>query len=204
MSIFSRLFAAGADLAEGRGLGKLRAKLAAGVEGVVVEVGAGAGHSLSHYGPQVSEVIAIEPDPYLRSVAAQRATERVRVVEGAAENLPVADGVADAVVFSLVLCSVNDQAAALAEAARVLRPGGRLHLLEHVVSPSNGLLRSVQRALDASVWPRMFGGCHCARDTVAAVEAAGFTWQVLEPRNYPERPRLPVSPHVYAVATRPS
>ena len=99
----------------------------------------------------------------------------------------MADGEADAVVFTLVLCSV-DQAAALAEARRVLRPGGELRFLEHVRAHEPGAVRGVQRVLDATVWPRLFGGCHLARDTAAAIEEAGFTVTELERLSFPEGP----------------
>ncbi len=200
--VFVRVFAAVAALAEDRGLGKLRAKAVAGIEGTVVEVGAGSGLNFAHYSDSVSQIIAVEPEAYLRERAATLADERVRLLEGTAEALPVADDSADAVLFCLVLCSVTDQAAALTEAARVLRPGGTLHLLEHVQAHRPGPMRSLQRGLDATVWPALFGGCHCSRDTEAAVEAAGFEWVVKERRHYPDVPRLPVSPHVYAVARR--
>jgi SAM-dependent methyltransferase len=98
---------------------------------------------------------------------------------GTAGRLPAPDRSADAVVCSLVLCSVPDQERALAEVVRVLRPGGELRFYEHVVS--HGRARALgQRLLDATVWPRLAGGCHLGRDTGAAIAAAGLVVDQLE------------------------
>ena len=119
--------------------------------------------------------------------------------DAVATRLPVADAEADAVVCSLVLCSV-DQAGALAEARRVLRPGGELRFMEHVRAHEPGMGRRLQRVLDATVWPRLFGGCHVARDTVRAIEAAGFTVTELERFTFPEHGHGPASAAVLGCA----
>ena len=95
------------------------------------------------------------------------------MVNGVADELPVEDGSCDGAVASLVLCSVPDPARALAELRRILRDGGELRFYEHVLSDRPGRARA-QRAVDALFWPRAFGGCHTARDTPAAIAAAGF------------------------------
>ena len=105
---------------------------------------------------------------------------------------------ADAVVVSLVLCSVAGQAAALREIRRVPKPGGRLRFLEHVQADTPGLAR-VQRVLDATLWPRVAGGCHTGRDTAVAIERAGF--QSLDRYLFPEA-RTPVSFHLLGTAIR--
>jgi ubiquinone/menaquinone biosynthesis C-methylase UbiE len=110
------------------------------------------------------------------------------------------DGAADAVVFCLVLCSVEDPAAALGEARRVLRSGGRLVLLEHVQAHRPGVTRRVQAGLDATVWPYLFGGYHVGRDTVATVERAGFVFDELDRFAFPEGSRAPMSPAVLGIA----
>jgi len=158
------------------GLGKWRRQMLEGAGGRVIEVGAGAGANFAHYPATVTEVVAVEPEPALRrraARAARKAPVRVQVRAGNAESLPFEDGTFDTAVTSLVLCSVPDQREALAEIRRVLRPGGELRFLEHVRARSSGLLR-LQRVLDATVWPRLAGGCHLTRDTESAIKAAGF------------------------------
>jgi ubiquinone/menaquinone biosynthesis C-methylase UbiE len=148
----------------------------AGLSGRVVEVGAGNGLNFEHYPSGITEVVAVEPEAYLRDRATERAGAAhvpIRVVGGTADALPLEDGAVDAVVTSLVLCSVPDQASALAEARRVLRPGGELRFYEHVVS-HRPVKAAFQRAFTATLWKRMAGGCHMDRDTGRAIADAGF------------------------------
>jgi ubiquinone/menaquinone biosynthesis C-methylase UbiE len=105
-------------------------------------------------------------------------------------------------VVSGVLCTVPDQNAALTEIGRVLRPGGRLCFLEHVCADSTGLARA-QQALDATVWPHLFGGCHLSRDTAAAIERAGFTITRLDTFLFPGA-RTPVSFYIAGHAMAPA
>ena len=174
--LFARAFHRLSRLME-RELGSQRDELLAGLCGRVLELGAGNGASFAHYPGTVDEVIAVEPEPYLRAKATQaaaRAPRPVTVVDAVADALPVEDAGIDAAVCSLVLCSVPDQASALAELRRVLRAGGELRFLEHVRSPTPGKARA-QALLDRSgAWPKLAGGCHCARDTAAAIAGAGF------------------------------
>lgn len=190
--VYSNLIVKGLETEEGRGL---RRRLLDGLSGTIVEVGAGDGANFEHYPDPVDRVIAVEPEPYLRERAAGRAKPPVEVVDGDALHLPVPDASVDTVVFCLVLCSIADQAAALAEARRVLRPGGELRVLEHVRARTAGTAR-LQDALDATVWPRLLGGCHCGRDTAAAIEAAGFDWEQLDRFAFPEGSRMPMSPAI--------
>jgi ubiquinone/menaquinone biosynthesis C-methylase UbiE len=151
-----------------------RAGLLTGLSGDVVEVGAGDGLNFPFYPPEVTSVTAVEPEPNLRARAAEGAPPRVTVVDGTAEALPVADASADAVVACLVLCSVADQDAALAEIARVLKPGGVLRFYEHVVA-ENAAGRATQQVLDRTgIWPTLAAGCHLTRDTRAAIVRGGF------------------------------
>jgi hypothetical protein len=124
----------------------------------------------------VDEVVAVEPEPYLRTRAQQaagRAPVCITVTDGTADRLPFEGASFDAAVASLVLCSVPEQEPALAELRRVLKPGAELRFFEHVRSPSPRKAR-VQQALDSSgIWPLFVGGCHCGRDTRAAIEASG-------------------------------
>ncbi len=158
-------------------VGPYRDELLDGIPGRVVEIGAGNGMNFTHYPASVTEVIAIEPEPYLREKATRAAelvATNVTVQAGTADRLELPDESMDAAVCSLVLCSVADPATALVEIRRVLKPGGELRFLEHVRSPGAGKAR-LQATLDATVWPRMAGGCHAARDTVGAIRGAGFT-----------------------------
>lgn len=160
-----------------RDLSARRDELLAGLSGRVVEIGAGNGMNFRHYPATVAEVLAFEPEPYLRGKAqevARSAPVDVTVSDATADPLPLEAESCDAAVASLVLCTVPDPAGALAELRRVLRAGGELRFLEHVRSADARKAR-VQRALDRSgVWPLVGGGCHCSRDTPAAIEAAGF------------------------------
>ncbi|MGH9184032.1 MAG: class I SAM-dependent methyltransferase [Acidimicrobiales bacterium] len=186
-------------------LAEHRRELLAGLAGRVVEVGAGNGMNFTHYPATVTEVVAVEPEPYLRAraeEAARAAPVPVTVVEGTAERLPADDAVFDAGVASLVLCSVPDQGPALAELARVIRPGGQLRFYEHVVADTPGLARA-QRAADR-VWPRVAGGCHTSRDTSAAIGAAGFELQACRRLSFRPCPLAALTaPHVLGRARRP-
>lgn len=204
--VFARIYAkcAGPSL-EKAGIGKHRDRLLAGLSGEVVEVGAGNGLNFPHYPATVQRVVAVEPEPDLRGLAekaARSASVPVEVVEGRAEALPFPDGSFDAAVACLVLCSVTEQGAALNEISRVLRPSGTLRFFEHVQADGAGM-RRVQRALDATIWPLVAGGCHTSRDTAAAIAAAGFTITELDCFEFPEtRIPLPIQTHILGTASR--
>src|SRR5205807_8974852 len=135
--IAARLIERAMRSGEEHGQAEHRQRLLAGLSGRVVELGAGSGINFRHYPSTVTEVVAVEPEAYLRQVAqeaAEAAPVPVRVVDAVSGNLPLEDASCDAGVVSLVLCSVPDQARALAELARVIRPGGELRFYEHVVS----------------------------------------------------------------------
>nr|WP_245359217.1 class I SAM-dependent methyltransferase [Kribbella aluminosa] len=170
----------------------------AGAAGRVVEVGAGDGGNFAHYPPEVSHVLAVEPEPFLRTQALRQASTApvpVEVVEGTADGLPAGDASADVVVVSLVLCSVPDQRVALAEARRVLRPGGELRFYEHVAAEP-GRLATFQQIADATLWPLFTGGCHTHRDTAAAISAAGFAIEELDRFTFPPDRVTPAGPHI--------
>lgn len=168
------------DLIEGdldeAGKRRFRAALVADLDGLVVEIGAGTGLMLPHY-PRGIRVVATEPDLSALQRAAGRvrlAPARIVVVAADAGSLPFPPATFDAAVAASVLCTVPSVTATLRELHRVLRPGGRLRLLEHVRSdrPAAGLL------MDAfnPVWRALNGaGCNLNRDVEAALPAAGFT-----------------------------
>jgi ubiquinone/menaquinone biosynthesis C-methylase UbiE len=183
--VFARVWARLASLVDSD---DQRVELLAGLRGRVLEVGAGEGRNFAHYPSGVVEVVAVEPERYLRRIAAEvaRGWPVVKVLDGRAEALPVADDSCDAAVASLVLCSVTDQAAALAELRRALAPGGELRFYEHVVA-EHDLGARLQRVLDRTgIWPRLGGGCHVSRDTLRAIEDAGFTIEAM--RRFPSGP----------------
>ncbi|MGI8749720.1 MAG: class I SAM-dependent methyltransferase [Thermoleophilaceae bacterium] len=182
-----------------------RRQLLSGLAGRVLELGAGSGANFAHYPASVAEVLAVEPEPYLRDKALKAAVDAavaVTVIEATADLLPVEDGSCDAAVACLVLCSVPSQPAALAELRRVVRRGGELRFYEHVLSPKASVARS-QRFVDRLFWPRAFGGCHTARDTGAAIAATG--WAVESEQRLWEPPcavAVPVGEHLLGVARR--
>lgn len=205
--IFARVLARAAVLEERRGGAEHRRRLLAGLSGRVIELGAGSGVSFAHYPPTVTELIAVEPEPHLRAMAHEAAREApiaVRVVEGVAEALPAGDASMDAGVVNAVLCSVPDPAAALRELARVIRPGGELRFYEHVAARAPRLAR-LQRALDATLWPRLNGGCQTSRDTEAAIGAAGFRIEERERFSFRAHAlAAPVAPRILGRARRPA
>lgn len=179
-----------------------RARLLEGLAGRVIEVGAGNGLNFPLYPRAVTEVVAIEPEPLLREAGIKAAAEApvpITVVSGVADALPVEDGSFDAAVASLVLCTVPDQATALVEIRRVLRPGGELRYYEHVVAHKPWAIR-LQRLADATFWPRVAGGCHMARDTMASIDRAGFEAQWHERFPFTPGAPVPATPHILGVA----
>jgi ubiquinone/menaquinone biosynthesis C-methylase UbiE len=200
--VFARLYPRMARAMDEGGLVEHRRRLLAGLHGQVVEVGAGPGGNFPHYPPEVTRVLAVEPEPRLRDIAERAAAQApvpIEVTAGLADHIPFADHSMDAAVFCLVLCSVPDPSAALAETRRVLRPGGRLRVLEHGRAAERPGLARIQRLMDATFWPRMAGGCHTGRDTAGAIERAGFAVDRMERFLFPQA-HTPFSFHILADA----
>jgi ubiquinone/menaquinone biosynthesis C-methylase UbiE len=170
--------------AEAGGLGELRHSLLGDLEGDVLEIGAGTGASLPHY-ERAARVVALEPDPSMAKRLPERvaaARVPVEVVAGSAEDVPYPDESFDAVVSTFMLCSVADPPAVLAEAHRVLRPDGKLVLLEHV--RGEGRTARWQERL-TPLHRRIAGNCHLNRDTRALVAGARFDTTLVERADLP-------------------
>ena len=202
---FARMYMRSAASAEERGATDHRRRLLDGLRGTVVEIGAGHGLNFALYPPEVTEVVAVEPEPTLRrqaQSAADSASVPIRVLAGVADELPLEDESADAAVASLVLCTVPDQQRALAELRRVLRPGGELRFYEHVVprcQPKRVLFQAIDRS---GIWPAVAGGCHAARDTTEAIMQAGFDIEEIERFGFSANRFQPLVPHILGTARR--
>jgi len=197
--IFAALYDPIGASAERRWMGERRRRLLTGAWGAVLEIGGGTGANLQHY-RDVDRVIVAEPDPFMRKRLGPKlgdARVPVEVSTAGAEALPFPDGSFDTVVSTLVLCTVPDQESALDEVRRVLRPGGRLLFIEHVRAA--GPIGRWQDRLDP-LWRRLLGGCHPNRDTVTAIEEAGFEIETFE-SFYPPGPLSGLTPHVQGSAT---
>ena len=201
--IFARFYARTSQAME-RGVARHRDQLLAGLSGTVIEVGAGNGMNFAHYPQEVTSVLAVEPEPHLRRLAehnARRAPVEIKVVDATADHLPTPDTSVDAVVFSLVLCTISSPATALSEAARVLRPEGQIRFFEHVRADGR-FAKAVQQLLQVTVFPTLSGGCHPARDTKTAIEDAGFTIDKLQHLTFSDTQMpFPISPQILGAAT---
>lgn len=203
-SSFGRSYARTGPRMDARGATAHRRRLVQPAHGTVIEIGAGYGATFPFYPPAVSSVLALEPDPTLRMLAraaAASAPVPVTVRDGVAESLPAADASVDVVVTSLVLCSVAEPAGVLAEAVRVLKPGGLLLFYEHVRSGHRAL--AFAEDLLTPLWSRLAGGCHPNRDTAAVIERAGLVIQSLERFGFSVLPGNPPLAHVLGAAVKP-
>ena len=165
---------------EQAGLGELRQTLLAGASGLVLEVGGGTGANLPFYGPDVESLTITEPEPSMLRRLERRVREQspdTKVLRAPAEDLPFEDNMFDVAVSTLVLCGVDDQARALGELRRVLRPGGRLIFIEHVRSDEPGLARWQDR-LNGLI--RLVTCCDCNRRTLDSIQAEGFEVTAVE------------------------
>jgi ubiquinone/menaquinone biosynthesis C-methylase UbiE len=200
--IFARFLAAVTERAEGTEEDDIRRELLAGLSGRVVEIGSGSGPNFRLYPATVSELVAVEPEDYLRAKAEEavsRTGRPIRLVDALADKLPFEDDSFDAAVAAQVLCSVPSQAAALAELRRVVRPGGELRFYEHVISRQPRYARFQHAA--GRITPHLAGGCHPDRDTGRAIEEAGFTIERCRRFVFRTSPLdLPVAPRILGVA----
>jgi ubiquinone/menaquinone biosynthesis C-methylase UbiE len=204
MSLRTNLFALTYDRmsrrSEEAGLRDLRQGLVADASGSVLEIGGGTGANLLHYDGKVESLVVTEPEPAMLRRLQRKAREQAplaKVLRAPAEDLPFEDDSFDTVVSTLVLCGVDDQARALREARRILRPGGRLLFLEHVRSEDP----SLARFQDRMNWlNRLVVDCDCNRPTLATIEASGFSVDQLERTMMPKAPKF-VRPLIIGAAS---
>jgi ubiquinone/menaquinone biosynthesis C-methylase UbiE len=188
-SIYDRMTAG----MERAGMSDKRRDLVAEARGDTLELGAGTGWNLRHYPPAVSRLVLVEPSAFMAAklrerVGREAAARAVEVVEAGGEALPFGDDEFDTVVVTLVLCTVDDPAAALREVARVLRPGGTLLFLEHVRSANPGVARWQDRL--ERPWRVAGNGCHCNRDTLATLQASPLAVQRVSQDEMPKAPPI--------------
>jgi ubiquinone/menaquinone biosynthesis C-methylase UbiE len=185
---------------EDAGLREMRRQTLSEARGRTIDIGAGTGANIGLYPQTVTELVFSEPDRYmvrrLRHRLSEESDQQVQLIEAPAARLPFEDASFDTAVFTLVLCTVPDPEAALAETARILKPDGKLLFIEHVRAEDAGLARWQDRL--EGPW-RFFGdGCHCNRDTVATIEASPLTLERVE------RGRLPKAPPIVRPMARGS
>jgi len=189
--MFAAVYDRGLKGTEEAGLREMRRATLAEAGGRTIDVGAGTGANLGLYPAAVSELVLAEPDPHMARRLRPKLAEaglRADVVDAPAERLPFEDSSFDTVVFTLVLCTVPDPTATLAEAARLLRPGGKLLFVEHVRADDPSLARWQDRL--ERPWRFVGDGCHCNRDTVATIEASPLTLERVERGRLPKAPPL--------------
>lgn len=192
--IFTQVYRVLARAEDSGAIGRARTQVSAELAGRVLIVGVGPAEDLHHLPATVTEVVAVEPSASMRRVAQAaiaRAPFPVELVDAVGEDLPLPDASVDAVLFAYVLCTVDDPARVVSEARRVLRPGGTIAVLEHVRAQEGTWMRRAQRVL-GPIWPKVAGGCHCDRDTLAVLAAAGL--DVSELRSSTMAPVPPVAP----------
>ena len=176
-------------------------KLLSGLEGSVLEIGAGTGANFDYY-PEALDLWMLEPSPYMRNYLHEKAKEAeqdVHIISGYAEEIPAPDNRFDAVVTTLVLCTVNDVERSLKEIFRVLKPGGKFHFIEHVAASKKSWLRTLQNGIEP-LWKVMADGCHPNRETGEMIRESQFRDIEIERT----RLRLPiVGPHIIGSAIKP-
>lgn len=188
---------------ERKHIGAWRREILGQVAGDVLEIGAGTGANLDHYGKDLRNLTLLEPDPHMRSQLKAKLAQRdvpAKIGSAVAESLPFADGSFDWVVCTLVLCSVRDQRAALGEIYRVLRPGGGLAFIEHVLDPKDERNRRRQQRYQP-LWGAVAAHCQVTRDTQASIVASGFDCANIEEGRMTIGPRI-VRPMIWGQARR--
>ena len=192
------------DVALGpKNTGKIRTRVCAGLSGRVLELGFGSGPNADYYPAEVEEVLAVEPSDAGWALSAKRRAQMRVPVERVGldgQQLPLPDASVDAAVSTWTLCTIPDAGQALREVRRVLKPGGRLHFVEHGLAPDDGVVRWQQRL--EPLQKRVFAGCHLARPIDELIAGAGFTVDRLDRYYEPKQPKAFASLYE-GVATSP-
>ena len=207
-ALLNKVFAASYDRfmarTEDAGLHERRRELLAAATGDVLEIGAGTGANSDFYSGEWTSLTITEPSHPMAQKLRHKLAEKdidARVIEAPGEQLPLPDQSADTVISTLVLCTVGDLDAALAEIRRVLRPGGRLLFIEHVRSEDEDVARWQDR-LHGPV--KLLGnGCNCNRETASAIERAGLQIEVIDHGRMPKAAPI-VRPLIQGAARRPA
>lgn len=200
--IFSAIYDPLLKGTEEAGLRERRRETLAAARGRTIDIGAGTGANLGLFPAGLEQLVMAEPDPHMTKRLRQKLAEAgsdVELVEAGAENLPFEDSSFDTAVFTLVLCTVPNPQVALAEAARVLKPGGQLLFIEHVRAEDPAVARWQDRL--ESPWRVFADGCRCNRDTVANIEASPLTLDSVERGELPKSPPI-TKPLAWGRATR--
>jgi ubiquinone/menaquinone biosynthesis C-methylase UbiE len=186
-------------------LGDWRDALLQSISGVILEIGAGTGANLPHYPPHITDVVLAEPDAamrkQLRAKLISSNTSVFRVSDASGEALPYDNETFDSIVSTLVLCSVDSLEQTLSELYRVLKPGGCLHFIEHVLSPDKPARARWQKRI-SPIWQFFAGGCHCDRDTESQIKYAGFVVNHLHRESIRKAPPF-VRPSIRGIALKP-
>ena len=171
---------------------KQRQKVVPKAMGTVLEFGIGAGHNLPHYdSSRIDRVIGVDPCATSWELASERAANLdfdVEFIQGSALDVPIEDASVDSVLITFTLCTVPDPMAALREAKRTLKPGGKVYFCEHGLAPDERVAKWQNRV--NPIWKRVFGGCHINRDTAGLLTEAGFKLDVLEQMYLPGTPTI--------------
>jgi len=207
MSLRKKIFAAIYDpmsrAGEEAGMREMRHGLLAEAGGSVLEIGAGTGANLAHYDDKVESLVFTEPEPAMLRRLQRKASEEAsfaEILQAPAEDLPFEDDSFDTVVSTLVLCGVDDQAQALREIRRVLRPGGHLVFIEHVRADDPKLAKKQDRMNGLN---RFMVGCDCNRATLEAIRTGGFDVDSIEQTTLNKVPKF-VAPAIVGTAASPS
>lgn len=200
---FAALYDRAFEATEEAGLRAMRREALTEARGRTIDLGAGTGANLGLYPDAVTELVLAEPDPHMLKQLRVKVGEMgidAELSDASAESLPFAESSFDTAIFTLVLCTVPHPDRALAEVARVLKPGGKLLFIEHVRAEDAGLARWQDRL--EGPWRFIGDGCHCNRDTVANIEASPLTVEQVEAGKLPKAPPI-VRPLVRGSAVLP-